>query len=238
MKSFLEKIISYGIDFIDENYHMKNLSRHLKKYKLNDNSIIFDVGTHKGEYLKFFLKLNNKFTIFAFEPQKNIFEDLKKKYQDKTNINLNNIGLGEKKENLEMKINIKSSTSTFSKINLSSNYFKLKSKLLGKNLDEIFYRNEIIPIETIDNIFLNKNLDKIDLVKIDVLGFEYKVLKGAKKTLPKIKLILLEFHNHDMYPEYNLIETHEFLTKNNFSLSKTFKFPFMNWEDRLYVNNL
>ena len=236
MKYLLEKTLSKAIDFIDKYYHMKDLSKYLKQFNFKDDSIVFDVGAHKGEYLDFFLKLNKNFKIFSFEPQKKIFESLKVKYSNQNNVYLNNLGLGEKKENLEMKINIKSSTSTFSRLNYSSNYLKLKSKILGTGVNKMFYKSEIVPIQTIDNYMFENNLNKVDILKIDTLGFEYKVLNGAEKTLSKIKLILIEFRSHDLYIDYDSKQIHDFLIKNNFLLQKSFKFPFMNWEDRAYIN--
>ena len=233
MKYLLEKTLSKAIDFVDKYYHMKDLSKYLKQFNFKDDSIIFDVGAHKGEYLDFFLRLNKNFKIFSFEPQKKIFESLKVKYNNQNNVYLNNLGLGEKKENLEMKINIKSSTSTFSKLNYSSNYLKFKSKILG---NKMFYKSEISPIQTIDNYMFENNLNKVDILKIDTMGFEYKVLSGAEKTLSKIKLILIEFRSHDLYIDYDSKQIHDFLIKNNFLLQKSFKFPFMNWEDRAYIN--
>ena len=236
MKYLLEKIISILIDIIDRYYHMKRLSTYLKKINIDSNSTIFDVGTHKGEYIEFFLRINNSCKIYSFEPQNNLFKNLNNKYHSKNNIYLHNLGLGERKEKQVMNINIKSSTSTLSKLNYESNYLKFKSKILGTNINKMFFKKENVQIQTIDNIFVEKTLDKIDILKIDTLGFEYKVLKGAEKSLQKINLIIIEFRTHDAYLDYNPIMIHDYLEKNNFLLSKSFKFPFMNWEDRIYIN--
>ena len=54
-----------------------------------------------------------------------------KKYGENKTINLFNLALGGKKEELKIKINIKSSTSTFSKINTQSKYYNIKSLILN-----------------------------------------------------------------------------------------------------------
>ena len=101
----------------------------------------------------------------------------------------------------------------------------------------MFFKEEKVNIQTIDNFILNNNINNIDILKIDTLGFENKVLKGAKNSLSIINLILIEFRSHDIYMDYNPEEAHYFLLNNNFLLSKTFKFPLMNWEDRAYINS-
>ena len=65
--------------------------------------------------------------------------------------------------------------------------------------------------ETLDNIKNKNNLPNPDLIKIDTQGSEIDILKGAKNTLKKCKLIYLEcpiaksnqnnlnFHNYLTY---------------------------------------
>ena len=64
------------------------------------------------------------------------------------------------------------------------------------------------------------------------------MLRGFKNNFLKnrIKFVLIEIHNNHMYTNYNpkVIENH--LKKNNFILKKRFKFPFLAFEDRLYLN--
>jgi len=51
---------------------------------------------------------------------------------------------------------------------------------------------ECIKVKAVTLDSVTDNLDKIDLLKIDVEGAELKVLKGARKTLVKTKFLLLE----------------------------------------------
>ena len=76
------------------------------------NPIIFDVGSNEGESIDFFLNLFENPTIYSFEPEKKSYQKLLKKYGENKTINLFNLALGDKKEELKLKINIKSSTST------------------------------------------------------------------------------------------------------------------------------
>ena len=85
--------------------------------------------------------------------------------------------------------------------------------------------------------FISENLNKIDLLKIDTEGFVYEVLKGCKQSIKNIKLILVELHYSDLYDNHNPEKIHNYLIQSNFKFLKSFKFPFMNWEDRLYLNS-
>ena len=83
-----EKIIN-----IFDLYHQKQIINYLKKLNLE---YFIDVGAHKGEFLSYISRLNYK-KIYCFEPQKDIFKILHKKYKKKKNIKFFNIGLAEKK---------------------------------------------------------------------------------------------------------------------------------------------
>ena len=52
--------------------------------------------------------------------------------------------------------------------------------------------NDDFNVTTLDK-FMEENFkeDKIDLIKIDVEGFEYQVLSGAKKTLAKYNPVII-----------------------------------------------
>jgi FkbM family methyltransferase len=55
--------------------------------------------------------------------------------------------------------------------------------------------HEQISVDTVDNICRASGIDSIDLLKIDVEGYEAEVIKGANSTLSsgKVKSLLLEF---------------------------------------------
>ena len=138
-----------------------------------------------------------------------------------------------------IQINKKTSTSTFSKININSNWLKIKNLLIGGYNKSSFLKNEYVKTSTGDKFIKRFKLKYIDLLKIDTEGHEYSVLKGFKKSFKRnsIKSILIEIHNNKMYEKYNIKTIENFLKKNNFIFKEKFRFPFLTFEDRLYVSN-
>ena len=63
----MEKAITFLIDFVDTYYHQKKIFNFLKNFEIKS---VFDVGAHKGEFLKAVKKLKNIEKIYSFEPQK------------------------------------------------------------------------------------------------------------------------------------------------------------------------
>ena len=232
----MEFILSRLIDFIDQYYHQKIILKKLKKLKLE---IIFDIGAHKGEFAKSVLNIKTTKKIYAFEPQKEIFNEYSKILNKNRKIKYINFALSDVSGKRRIQINKKTSTSTFSKININSNWFKIKNLLLGSYYKSSFLKNEYVKTSTGDKFIKLFKLKYIDLLKIDTEGHEYSVLKGFKKNFRKnsIKSILIEIHNNAMYKKYNIKTIENFLKKNNFIFKKKFKFPFLTFEDRLYVSN-
>ena len=98
-------------------------------------------------------------------------------------------------------------------------------------------KNKKVLVKKLDSfIFLKKK--KIDLIKIDVEGYEEKVIEGGLSVLKRTKVVLIEFHKDDMYINYNYKSIHQKLLKLDFKLYKIIKFPLMSWEDRIYCKKV
>ena len=169
-------IIEKFMTFLDRIYHQKRIINFLRNKNIK---ILIDVGAHKGEFINCGLKIKSIEKIIAFEPQKEIFELLKKKFFHNDKINLNNIALDIEDSKKKLKINKLSSTSTLNEINRNSFYYKFKSFLLYEK-DAIISEYEI-NTTSFDKFFESINLNVDTLLKIDTEGYEFNVLQGAKK---------------------------------------------------------
>ena len=128
----MQRIILFIIDFFDY-FHKKKILNFLKRNNYRKFDVFFDIGAHKGETIDLFTKnfiINN---IYSFEASPINFEILKKnsiKHKNKKII-LENIAIGSSSGNALLKQVRESSSSTLSKINLESEYFKKKNKILN-----------------------------------------------------------------------------------------------------------
>ena len=227
----IKSLILFCLKIIRYYWHEPNILKSLKKLNIN---YIFDVGSHRGESIDYFIKLKNLKKIQSFEPQKDIFLVLKKKYINNNKVILNQIALSQNVNYKDFYINDLSSTSSFSRLNKKSLWLKIKNKILNKK-NPIINKIKIRSL-TIDKFIKQKKIKKIDLLKIDTEGHELEVLKGALKTIKehKVKFILIELHFSKMYQNYSKKKIESFLAKNNFFLLKKFKFPFLSFVDNLY----
>ena len=209
-------------------FHHKRISKYLSELDIEK---IIDIGAHKGEFLENMLKIEKVNSFYAFEPQKNIFNELNEKFSKNEKITLFNFAMDKEITNKKLKINKLSMTSSLAEINEKSLYLKVKNFLTSSRSN--FEGEYEIQTNTVDKIFENISLQK-SLLKIDVEGFEMNVIEGSKIKLEEIPFVLLEnqFGNH--YKNNNFKDIIELLSKRNFKICKKFIFPTLHYQDVLF----
>jgi FkbM family methyltransferase len=132
----------------------------------DSNLNFWDIGTNYGFYPWLFLNKSIYNNIYCFEPNLLLKENLDLTFKGNLKkIKINNIALGESKGVLDFYYNK-------DKTDIGS--FNINSPSMSNNTFKI-------EIDTIDN--LTRIYKKPDVMKIDVEGFEYNVLKGYSKNL-------------------------------------------------------
>ena len=165
---------------------------------------ILDIGSNTGISVIFFKKYYPSSKIYAFEPNPFAFMYLKKNVKENKlkNVYIFNIGISDKKEKKYL---------VFEKYNdISARISNAISKGKRRNI----IRVKLVPI----SIFIKKyNIKKIDILKIDVEGYEGRIIRDLEKNklLDKIENIVLEYHwTHDK--KNSLSKILEILEKNGF----------------------
>ena len=220
----------FFLNFFDS-IHKKKIINFFYRNKINLEYII-DVGAHHGETINLFLKYFKPKKIYSFEASPQNFIILKKNYNKldqnlKKIVQIENIALGKNNRIQSFNQTHESSSSTFNKINTKSNYFSRKKFFLGFSQDKDFFKKIELKMISLDSYFLEYNLNKIDLIKIDTEGFEYEVLQGLQKNMKNVNYILFEHHYDDMIKKnYKFKDIIKLLKQNNFKLIYKTKMPF------------
>jgi len=172
------------------------------KSNINENSVVFDVGSNVGSFIKFVSKLSNNKTlnIHSFEPNIKLIKFLQSlNLVQKHDLKVNNFAIHDKYKKIRFFENSISSQST---INNTSQ--------IGKTIDSY-----LVNCISIDLYCKQNEINKIDLLKIDSEGADYNVLLSANSMLrnKKIKFIKVEIENPN-----NFYQIMNYLIKFNYKL--------------------
>lgn len=238
INSIYINLLRYFISIVDLKNKLKIKNFFTKIYKKKE-IVIFDIGAHRGETINFFLKSFQIKKIFAFEPNYDVYSTINKKFAKDKKIEIYNIGLGDNEYEKNLKVFNESSSSTFTQLNKDSKYFKRKNKILNfflKEEDQI--QNKMVKVISLNKFIKEKNIENIDILKIDTEGFEFKILKGlSNDDFLKINFIYFE-HHYDLMLEknYTYSQIKELLEKHNFVKVYKIKMSFRKTFEYIYEN--
>jgi FkbM family methyltransferase len=170
----------YSEDFITS-FLLENLD-------ISDDDLIIDIGANIGWY-SLTLSHTKRPTIFSFEPEPFNFSLVSQNVElnNRKNVKLFNMALGNE-----------IGTQTL---------FIYKKYNLGRH-SLIQQRNSIdkveVPIMKLDKLLADEHMDKrpVKLIKIDIEGFEYNAMLGARECLQRCEYLLSEF-TPDMMQQIN-----------------------------------
>lgn len=176
-------------------------------YKLDENSIVFDLGGYHGEWSE---KIFNKYKcdVHVFEPINSLYVGIIKKFSNNKKIKVYDFGISDVNETRYISLDKDG----------SSFYTNKENKIQCK-------------VKSIIDFIKTENIQKIDLIKINVEGDEFKILQKIidENLVDNFNNIQVQFH--EFYPNaVNLrLELQEKLKKTH-HLTYNYDFVWENWE--------
>ena len=148
-------------------FEIELLKKHIKQ-----NDTVLDIGANIGFYATILSDIvGEKGVVHCFEPDSKNFEHLKKTTTDFKNIKINNKAVGPKTEKLKI----------YTSKNLNVDHRTYKPEEYDKEI-------EIDAVSIDDHLASNP---KVDLIKMDIQGFEMQAIQGMHTILDKNKDIKL-----------------------------------------------
>lgn len=235
----IRKLVEEFFFFIDIHIQQKRIFTYLKKEISKFKHISIDVGAHSGLYTDQIIKLNSKIKVLLFEPQYKYFKNLKFKYKKNRRIKIFNIALSNNSKISKLFINKHDLTTSLNLLKKNNSFFFFFKSLLFNSSPEKMVSGEVkIRTRKLSTISIVKKSKKIDLIKIDTEGHDFNVLKGLENHINKTKFIVVEFHKKNKFKNYDPYNIHKYLIKKKFILMKIYKFPLLDFEDRIYKKNV
>lgn len=147
---------------------------HDKLFELvNKDDCILDIGTNIGSTILQFAALIGKDGFaYGFEPDPINYANCQRNISlnNFSNLEVSQIGIGDEQGSFDLVVDTES--------NRGGN--RISDDVSGKSTNKII-------VERLDDWMQTKPIERVDLIKIDVEGYELKVLKGGEKSILKYK---------------------------------------------------
>lgn len=165
-------------------------------YYLDPDSIVFDVGGYLGTWsTSIYCMYSSK--IYIFEPVADFYSKICNKFKNNSDVKIFSFGLSNKNEFVNMNL-IGDGSSEFNLTNAEG--------------------TEVVVVKDISEFIQENNIDRIDLMKINIEGGEYQLLNSLLDSgkINIVKNVQVQFHNfiYDAVAQRDAIrkrlsETHE-----------------------------
>lgn len=179
---------------------------------LNENSIIIELGGYKGIWVE---QIFNKYksNIYVIEPLIEFYSFMNEKFKINNRIHILNVGIScDNKKGIIYTNGDGSSSNTDN----------------GKPIE--------VDFNTIETLFNKWNINKADLIQINIEGDEYSLLENMIKTgmIHRFKNIQIQFHLFidDCVERRNNIR--KYLENNGFKLNFDYPFVWESWKNENY----
>lgn len=151
---------------------------------------IFDVGANTGIFAMLAKAQNPSASVYAFEPQPNIYSILKKNNSiNKFDVACENMAVSDTVGKLPF---YNYGEDTFGKNNTTAGSLNQKWRPDKQSSIDV-------EVTTLDSYIDDKKINKIDLLKIDVETLEVEVLRGFKNHLYQFRpVVVLEIQNTEI----------------------------------------
>jgi FkbM family methyltransferase len=240
-KNSIEYLLSVPLkdqvsEYYDNSYfkgysHITNTIRIASKF-LKPDQVILDIGGATGNTVKLFAEKFAQNPIYAFEPLPENIQKLKSVAGKYPNVSVISNAVGDCAGKTIVHKAARITSSSILPLNADP-----KSSAFSENLESA--GDLEVEVVALDEFF--KNPVSVGIMKIDVQGYELKVLTGAKKTLRLTDFIIIEVSNHEHYlGGAKYYEIDNFLRENNFIISDLYPSTkdndFLKEWDSVYIN--
>lgn len=147
-----------------------------------EDAVVFDVGAHAGRFTKLFARLAPRGTVYAVEPgtyARGILR-IAMRLNRMRNVVILPFGLADAPGITTLTVPVKKSGS-----------YGYGLSHMGKHPDGTTAEIELVPVATLDAAVAALKLERLDFLKADIEGFEYRMAMGGRATLARFRPALL-----------------------------------------------
>lgn len=145
--------------------------------------VIFDVGANVGQSIELYCRSLNDYILHCFEPNPEAFDQLQLKFERSPHIKLLNMALTNYCGNVNFYATKRSELSSLLQPEIWLKELSADDKYVSAEL--------LVPCLTLDQYCEDTQIERIDILKIDVQGAEPFVLEGGQRMLREARIAMV-----------------------------------------------
>lgn len=161
----LTRYVPYGVSWLYD------LQRFMGGRSLG---VLFDVGANVGQTLGHLLKYAPDAEIYSFEPTDSAYATLAANFGGRQNVHLQKIALGSRPATMALQVRANSELNT-----------------LVAGGDAAGGAIQTTEVSTVDEVVARHGISHLDLLKLDVQGWEMEVVRGASRLIADHNLVFV-----------------------------------------------
>ena len=171
-------------------YRERQFFFELRSVLLGEGLVVYDVGASTGNVTAMLAKLGNVSAVYAFEPIPEVFSKLQRRVQNFPHVQCFNVALGDVNE---------SATFYQSEATDSSSLLPMTAPHRTEYPYTARAVERTVEVVRLDDFVSQHRLALPDVIKIDVQGFEDRVLSGGERTIRRARYCVLEMSLEPLY---------------------------------------
>jgi FkbM family methyltransferase len=212
--NYLKRLYRHHFDVnsmqIDAWWKDKGDLTHRVDYPLTGDSVVFDVGGYKGEWAHLIYE-KYKCHIKIFEPHPGHYKIIKERFGADPKIEIFNFGLGAVTRNISL-----TDSSDGSSIVNNNNSSTIEIKIVS-----------------INDFLKTHQLNKVDLIKINIEGAEYELLEHILESGIVKSFVNIQVQFHNFFPDaYKRMMAIKKRLKATHYITYAYRFVWENWKLR------
>ncbi|KCZ87157.1 FkbM family methyltransferase [Hyphomonas johnsonii] len=188
-------------------WNVQSEKRAISKLGLPNDAIIFDVGANNGEWTALALEIKPSATVHLFEPQPALVRELENKFLQSDHVFIHGVGLGDMPGELKLY--------NYGDDHLAS--FHARQERSFETATET-----TVLVDTVDDVVSRLGIKEIHLLKMDVEGHEFSVLRGCESIFARrgVRSVQFEFGPSDVNSSVMFRALFELLVSHGFDISR------------------
>jgi FkbM family methyltransferase len=153
--------------------------------------VVIDGGAHLGDMVERLGALLPRAEFHCFEPDPMLEETLERKFAGNPLVHVVQAALGDVTRQAKLNINVSRPTNSLLP---SAESLQQDLKKLCELVDQVD-----VNVTTIDEYCRSNSIGHVDVIKLDLQGYDYLALRGAEATLEKTQAVLVEVLFKEIY---------------------------------------